>query len=231
MILMSFANVFYGIFCVFKQIIPESISDKVLLLGCFAHTYFMIKWQDVCEYFGLGVSKAQVLAVYEVFSDYTVKSSKFSDIAYRSCKPGLNSEGCVRIIVLYRIASLDHSYAIMYHPGQLHQIPLLIPYSLEEIQQHRQKECTIFPYANISLEGKDITDQVCQYAGPKQNFHDDVASSAFAGDLMIDFDKLQVISGESLVITGIDLAQYSTTLKDLGAKSLDAESSSKEKQT
>ena len=218
MILMSFANVFYGIFCVFKQIIPEFICDKVILLGCFAHTWFIIKWQDVLEHFGLGVPKAQVLAVYEVFSDHTVKTLKISDMAYRSCKPDSNPEGSLRIVVLYRFAFLDRNYAIMYNPGQLYKVPLLIPYSLEEIQQYRQEECTIFPYADISLEGRDITSQVCQYAGPKQNFHVDVASSAFAADLMIDFDALEVISGDSLNVTGIDLAQYSTTLRDFGAK-------------
>lgn len=230
MILMSFANVFYGIFCIFKQIIPESIYEKALLLGCFAHTWFMVKRQDVFEHFGLA-PKAQVSAVYEVFSDHKIKPLRLADIAYRNFKPDSNPEESLRIIVLYRIATLDHSYAIMYHPGQLHQVPLLIPYSLEEIQQYRQKECTIFPYADISLEGRDITSHVCQYAGPKQNFHDDIACAAFAGDLMIDFDKLEVITGDSLRVTGIDLAQYSTTLKDLGANSQGAEPSSKEKQT
>ncbi len=195
MILMSFANVLYGIFCVFKQIIPESVSDKAILFGCYAHTWCAVKYQDVFEYFG-STPNAQISGIYEVLSDHTVKPLKLGDIAYRTCKRDSESDSeCLRIIVLYHFALSSHTYAIMYKPDHLHQVASLIPYSLQEVQKYRQQVCTIFPYAHITLQGKEITDLVGQYAGPKQNFHDDVASSAFAGDMMVDFpsEKLEVI--------------------------------------
>lgn len=223
MILMSFANVFYGIFSIFKQVIPDSVCEKALLLGCYAHTWCIVKYQDISEYVG-SAPNAQISGIYEVMLDHTVKTLKLGDVAYRSCKRDSPPDGeSLRIIVLYNFALSHHKYAVMYKPDQLHQISSLIPYSLEEVQEYRQQACTIFPYAHISLQGREITDLVCQYAGPKQNFHDDVASTAFAGNLMVDFDKLEVVTGDSTMITGIDLVQHPVSLKELGRTSQDAD--------
>lgn len=177
MILLSFLNVFYGLYCMVYQLVPASVAEAAALLACRASICCSVLMEDL--YYSCGyVAPARVTRAYYVEADAPVRALLSHQLAAELRRADARRDA--RVVVFYSFPEMGKEYALMVDPWKPGHARLPVPYTLAEVRQHRQEHHdSYFPYAAVEIGGKDVTGVVLKYAGPKFNWHADVPCAAF----------------------------------------------------
>lgn len=108
-----------------------------------------------------------------------------------------------RLVVFFRFGERERVFAMMMNLKPEQAPDPIITYSEQDVMTHLQQRGCETPFLYIECKGKDVTDIVAQYYGPKGNLYSDVEHAQFSLEHVIDING-QFVFGSNDVLKVVD---------------------------
>lgn len=166
-------------------------SPAAALLVCFLNCvlqwcYSGEKLYRRCRRKMLGISQHyEIFRAYLLLDDH-VQRCQIASVAsiVAESRPATKC----RLVVFFNFGERETPFAMMMNVGKADLPEPIITYSEQDVMTHLQHRGCETPFLYIECKGKDVTDVVAQYYGPKRNLYSDVEHAHLSFPHVIDIN-------------------------------------------